>query len=73
MAPKEKETHRLKGFPGTCIQKVALEPEDRTLYDMQFYYNRERYSKKYRKVSFHAPSPLTDVRDIIDDKKTIIN
>ena len=32
MTPKEKETHRLKGFCGTCIQKVALEPEDRTLY-----------------------------------------
>ena len=32
MAPKEKETQRLKGFPGTCIQKVALEPEDRTLH-----------------------------------------
>ena len=31
MAPKEKETHRLKGIPGTRIQKVALEPEDRTL------------------------------------------
>ena len=32
MAPKEKETQRLKGFPGMCIQKVALEPEGRTMY-----------------------------------------
>ncbi len=64
ITPKEKEIQWLRGFPGMCIQKVALEPEDRILY-----YNR----KEYRKVSFHAPSPLMDVRDIIDDNKTIIN
>lgn len=48
----ERNVHRLKDIPGKCIQKVALELENRTLVD------------RTGKVSFHDSSPLMDVRDI---------